>query len=1446
MEIRKQDIAISRSFYGRNSNSSQSGNQYQERDIANSANPVEYLGRSQVVHSRSAFVSPISSKALAVLLKNNIITTGFVPETTIASDVDSYSSMPIAFQRKLAIDMMNEPQQRKNIYNENGDLQSRVTIGEFGKPTQIDYYDGTQLTHSVTMEYAQKQDGSYVLVKETMIDKDAQKENVITYYKHKNGAVTISSTDGRQMSYSLRHETIRDYQNTTTVTTPANQIPLAEPESVDKVKLFCLQKPQIETREYTNAEKQFIELKFSLMQKDIDSRYSPTDEYAFRGNKSVSEGLKQIKELVLNTKDYFLQKKMLELLSTMKSNVPTDYVGSYARVDINAEYANPEFIKMYALAKISAYLEDKTLYVDKNNIPCSALEDKLPYTGSRYNLFSRDFLENTPEIIEGIKSSTTLSETEKAAEIQSVLDTERYNMFADAAWDAYRRVPELREYLNETYLKSMLPDELQQDLTRIQQATGNLDAPKEGSNFRIEDLKNFNKMSDVAKRNYLKHPDLLMHVTLYESNGYGGESPYQVLSNLTEEEWQIFDNRGMGKVIDLIAGYNILGIGEGPSGAKIRDAISMSDEEWQKIEDFGFFNLRDEAKGGYRENSNMMFTFSDIQYLIENMSYQDWDIAKQRGLIGMKSTGRPEPLGLNNYGSHIGVDIISALAKVPNSTFSFLKNNMELIKDDMLNASLINVTQQNQVHVAKGIEFLSRSHNDVYQHMQKLKDNGIPPYTCMELLGLGSKQYGRFGNYMTNKAIELKDKIVAEHCKNKNSFLCEGVISEKLPKLFPMYLDLQSIKGKSNINELTIEEKRALLKNIIKYNADLFSNGYYLFDSPIVPKNKEEYCTLVPKLVKAIGIDTREVSKETIANFETALNKMAEPDSEFMNITFTRQGPKLALEYPRSEFIVDILEKTAELSDAEKNKVYDYFGFDLIQDKNGVYQLHGYPININNGAKMAEIEDDNTKAVVETVRPLVERFTNSNKVTIDGMPELTQQMNDILALFPEFKTVIGKEQHGTHHFSIDIHTLKVLQGVMSDPRYKALPDKDKKLLNIATLLHDLTKAEKLIDKTHPAYSAYDAYHILDKMDLSEADRIEVYQIIKNHDWFEKYNTPVRISSYEARPKTPAEKLAVAKDVAFELKDENNFLLASILTRADMNAVTEDDSFFRRFGGDLDIAEREITALVDDIQSTAIHLPQTKIPKASELVANGDNIEIVDVQDDNGESYQIKVLKVKKGTDLGQYGFEKGLLAEDLNVICHAFDYAEQGASLQALGSIDSDSLLSTSYVNYKKGNFHLFRPQGFILDVASSDIQAGSYMDFGSGYKKDLDGLKSDYLFKGKRKFFREYMSKKMKEALRLSDEEYKTLYSEIANKSITDLDKSHPKIANTIREIFDSMEIHKRRHGRNYNEWLVSRPKIQGVFVSGQQYEYRTHNIPKFLAKYANDNDLPVIMFCD
>ena len=76
--------------------------------------------------------------------------------------------------------------------------------------------------------------------------------------------------------------------------------------------------------------------------------------------------------------------------------------------------------------------------------------------------------------------------------------------------------------------------------------------------------------------------------------------------------------------------------------------------------------------------------------------------------------------------------------------------------------------------------------------------------------------------------------------------------------------------------------------------------------------------------------------------------------------------------------------------------------------------------------------------------------------------------------------------------------------------------------------------------------------------------------------------------------------------------------------------------------------------------------------------------------------------------------------------------------------------------------------------------------------------------------------------------------------KSITDIEKSNKKFADVMLEIFKTIHFGERKYNRQYNEILISRPKIQGVFSYGQSYE----NIPLFLRKYAQDNDLPIIMF--
>lgn len=145
-------------------------------------------------------------------------------------------------------------------------------------------------------------------------------------------------------------------------------------------------------------------------------------------------------------------------------------------------------------------------------------------------------------------------------------------------------------------------------------------------------------------------------------------------------------------------------------------------------------------------------------------------------------------------------------------------------------------------------------------------------------------------------------------------------------------------------------------------------------------------------------------------------------------------------------------------------------------------------------------------------------------------------------------------------------------------------------------------------------------------------------------------------------------------------------------------------------------------------------------------------------------------------------------------------------------------------------------------------------MDFGSGCGKDMETLKTKYLFNGSRKDLRNFFSDQFKNMLGLSNDEYLKLYNEICDKSITELDKTHPEIANKIRELFNAMEIHKRSHGRDYNEILISRPKIQAIFWQGKVQDndvakkihkkYTIDRVPEFLRKYAEDNDSPIIYF--
>jgi len=1375
----------------------------------------------------------ISSKAVKMLNSNNIVGEDFEPEKSIASNnPDDLTDMPSVFQRKLAIDIIKgKPNSDEIIYKSSGNPHAEIHYNENGKPDEIKYFGENKhsIKYSEEFEYAHKQDGSPVLVKQNIYKYNDKNEKVsdeeITYRKHHNGVVSIYSTDGRQMSYSLRQETIKNYDNkskqtqipiqdTQTTITPTTKDVKAE--ELQQKELFVMPNPTYPQHEYTEGQKRTINNKFDAIKEEYAKRNNPNDSNAFLFYTPVADSIEQVRNLVLNTKDPLIQDRMMSLLVKMKNyELPTEFVGSYRRLKVDYDDYN-EFSQIYQLAKLSALINKDALKVDENGNVTSNLEDALPYTGNKDSeYFSFDEMSYAKTKIDAIMSDNTLTKAERYAEAQKIIHELRVNKLNDTIDTLAYKNHDIKNDLVKTYVRPNIEEKYKKDLDDIEQVIGKTVIPKRYSNFDYDSLENFHTLPDIARKHYLKHPDMCQKIYLTSKSAHGLEKPYDALTSLSEDEWNTFEKRNLANVLDVLTGYNISTLDE-KDGKNIHAAIEMPEEKWQKINDFGLFNINmDNNTFSIRKHGDLKFNFDEMQALADNLSYDEWNKAKERELIDAK---------LDSFGTDISVPIIVSAAKAPESTFRFLKN-IGMLENNKLNLSSNN--EETFDNVAKGIDFLAKSHNDVYQNVKTLCDNGFSAEDSIELAGISAKNYNRFGKYVTGKILELKDK---------------GVKNHEVRNVLPMYIDFQSIKNKSNINELSIEEKRALLKNVIKYNNQLFGSYAKLLDSPIVPKNKEEYCALLPKLVKSIGIDTRPVSKEVIEKFDKTISDMSDKNSEFLNTKITKDGFKLELEYPRADFIKDVQEKTKDLSDTEKMKVYDYFGFELKYDKDNNIQMQGYPVNINNGAKLAEIDDENTKKVIEDVKPIVEKFSNDNKVTISGKPELSEQINNILEMLPEFRTTIGKEQHGTHDFTVDVHTLKVLQGVMSDERFSQLSEKDKKLLSTATILHDLTKTERCIDKTHPQYSAYDAYHILKKTGMSEADKTKVYQLIKNHEWLAKYNGMVKTGTHTYREKTPQEKDKAAKDIAFELKDGNNFELENILTKADLKAVKETDYFYDKYFDVFKEGTSKIEPLVDNIQKTAIHLPQTKLPKASELVVDGENVQEITTKGSDGKPITNRIVYLKPNMDLGKLGFEKGLNSDDLNVIVHALDYDTQSATFQALGSIDSDSLLSSSYVNYKKGNYHVFRQQGFILDVNSSDIQAGTYKDFGSGYGKDLDTLKSDYLYNGARKSVRNFMSDKVKKYLNISDEEYKRLYPEIADKSVTELDKTHPKVAKAMRDIFMDMDVHRRRYGRDYNEWLVSRPKIQGVFLESSKYKFNYP--PEYLAKYAEENDLPIIYF--
>ena len=712
---------------------------------------------------------------------------------------------------------------------------------------------------------------------------------------------------------------------------------------------------------------------------------------------------------------------------------------------------------------------------------------------------------------------------------------------------------------------------------------------------------------------------------------------------------------------------------------------------------------------------------------------------------------------------------------------------------------------------------------------------------------------------------------------------------------------------KNNINEIPIQEKRDFLRKLVSSNEELFSISDEMKNFfPILPTSQEEYCSLLPSIVCSLGIETNTLNDKQVENFNTDINNLSLslekiPDEEFNNLDIKQ-------EYDKDTFIKDVLSAVKDLPTNERQKVYDYFGFELYQNKmtKTGFSISGYPVNLNNGHKLAQITDENTKKVVEELRPLVVKFSENNPITCSNK-EIETNLNNIFDVLPELRTLIGKVQagnidengntvgNGSHDFDVFKHSLKVMQKITQNPQFNRLNESDKRIMLLASLLHDITKKEGYTDPYHADIGSFDTFFISKKFNFSQEEKIKLYNLIKHHEWL----------GYVNRSGNEDELTKRLQSVAYDLRHDNMLDMSLIFTHADLKAVKQDDSFhdktdgkgrkdfngnIRSFGESADFYANKIKTLIEELKHSQPLLPVTKLPSASIIEKAINHV------NENGSTNIKGVYKDKDGLviikyneleneDLEKIGFPKGSLVSgiksttdngdnvdtgNIKFFVHGLDYSNQLAKFDAFSLVDSDALLSVSYAERPESKFRFFRPQGIILDCDTKYVHGGGNTDAGSGCGKNIQEFKNNYIFGGIRESDRKYISNLIKKSTGMNDEEYIDFVKENENKSLNEIQPEEVRIK--IINAFATINSNIRKGNRSYNEMYISNPKPpMAVFAYNLDYNENIENPvdflnrtsvgehekgyngvgdinvvdrTSFLRKYALEHNLPFIVF--
>lgn len=587
--------------------------------------------------------------------------------------------------------------------------------------------------------------------------------------------------------------------------------------------------------------------------------------------------------------------------------------------------------------------------------------------------------------------------------------------------------------------------------------------------------------------------------------------------------------------------------------------------------------------------------------------------------------------------------------------------------------------------------------------------------------------------------------------------------------------------------------------------------------------------------VKISPAQQREFLVKTLSNNNAKANKV------FKEFDFAKYGTDgLPLKYSRKDFMNNVEDILNDLPTQDRVEILSHYGiendnFDGLLNNRPFEDLSGYSPEFKNAAKKVQSE--------------IDKFTTKNEVDIPDK-EVKEILDGLIKGLPEFTSIVGKQQHGTHAYSVDIHMLKVLQDAMNNPAYSKLSDKSKTVLKFAAILHDVGKAAGVVDSNHFRTSANYMSSILDKFNLPTEMKHQIIDAVDNHHWFGDFNT---------------DKLS-AQDVAAKCRRSGDLEVYKILAKADLANVSS--IFHYRITGTSNKAEYD--AFIDKKMSEVdveIKKMNSNAPVVfdSKILNGGKKFPTKKVVKD-GVEYNVRVLNLAdlpEGMPLEKYGFVSGTTKENATFGVHFSDSLKESYDV-----IMSDSRRLAqghpifSYMLLKWGHAGRISQEGLIFNVDNSNTVIASSVNSVSGFKKNLREHSSPFFNDGSMvanerakisNLIREHLNENA--GVKLSRDEYAELFDKYlkSKKYITqikedvkigdkvikanDLKTAIEKAQETLFTYNKSNEVDGSFDGNN--EMTTVDPVPVGLYST----KFRIEDCSPELLKMAEEEGLPIIL---